>query len=221
MPKKINLIGQKFDRLTVISEAPRHSGLIAWLCRCDCGNTIIATTKGLRKGHTKSCGCLRASRAAQLAQQKRTHGEKRTRLYRIWSSMKSRCLYPRNIGFARYGGRGIAVCDEWKNSFETFRDWARANGYADGLTLDRIDVNGNYEPTNCRWLSPKDQARNRRDNVRINGKCQSQLAEELGITSDVLYHRLKKGWSIEKATSTPLIAAKSSKQRSLVATKGK
>lgn len=204
MPAKLNLIGHVFGRLTVTNQAPTQNGRTQWVCTCECGNQLIVDSHKLRKGTRKSCGCLRVDHAIALGHQKKTHGQKNTRLYQSWKSMKQRCTYEHDIGFANYGGRGIRICEEWLHSFETFRDWALSNGYGEDLTLDRIDLNGDYSPTNCRWASPKEQARNRRSNVLYKGKCLAQWAEENGIRTDTLNFRLRAGWPIEKALSTPV-----------------
>ena len=120
--------------------------------------------------------------------------------------MKARCYYKTTAPYANYGGRGITVCDEWRESFTAFRDWAFGNGYVEGLSLDRIDPNGNYEPSNCRWVTLKDQGNNRRNNRRIeyNGETHtiSEWGEIVGIARHVLYHRLDRGWSVQKALTT-------------------
>lgn len=133
------------------------------------------------------------------------HGESHTRLHNIWLGMKNRCYNKKHDRYPFYGGRGIAVCPEWKNDYIAFRDWARSHGYSDNLTIDRIDVNGNYCPFNCRWIDRKEQARNRTSNVFYKGKCLAEWCELLGISQKALNRRLRDGWNIEKALFTPLL----------------
>lgn len=134
------------------------------------------------------------------------HGMSQTRLYRAWDSMKARCYRKTTAPYKNYGDRGIIVCEEWRESFIAFRDWALANGYVEGLSLDRIDPNGNYEPKNCRWVTMKVQENNRRNNRRIefNGKTHtmSEWSEILGISQYALFNRFRRGWSIERALTT-------------------
>ena len=136
-----------------------------------------------------------------------THGKTGTRIHNEWRSMKRRCYSKEQKGYKDYGGRGITVCDEWLHDFQAFYDWAMANGYDDNLTLDRIDSNGNYEPSNCRWVSQKVQQNNRRNNhyITYNGKTQTakQWAEELNINYSTIITRLNRGWSIERTFNTP------------------
>ena len=200
--RKIDLTGQRFGRLTVLHEAPKKGIRIAWHCLCDCGKTTDVVASSLRSGTTKSCGCYRDTCPTNPRSKK--HGQTKTRLYRIWIHMKERCLAPYHNSYKSYGGRGITICNEWLNDFEAFRDWAIANGYRSDLTLDRIDVNGNYCPENCRWVTMAEQAFNKRTNVMHKGKCITQWAREVGANSVTVLSRIRKGWPIEEAIYAPL-----------------
>lgn len=188
------MIGKKFGNLTVLEKSEKvKNDVITYKCLCDCGNITYVRGYHLCSGHTKSCGCLH-----------RKHGKTNTRLYVTWDNMKARCYRKHNAYYKNYGGRGIAVCEEWKNDFKAFYEWSIANGYTDKLTLDRIDNNGNYEPSNCRWIDMKQQARNRRSNkiYTINGKthCLAEWCEIYNMSYDKVKQRLNKlNWSIDKA----------------------
>lgn len=197
-----NLIGQKFGKLTVIEKSTNtKQGKQMWVCKCDCGKTKAkpVNTSDLKAGRVKSCGCLYFE---SNKGRNRVHGLTHSRIYNIRQSFLSRCYNEKNVAFKNYGGRGITVCEEWRNSFNAFYDWATANGYSENLTLDRIDSNGNYEPSNCRWVSMKEQENNRKNNRIIFYKNKrytlSQLAEELKLSSATLRWRLDNGWKEEE-----------------------
>ena len=159
---RIDIAGQRYGKLVAQEIACVRGGkgrqVTYWQCLCDCGETTIVRLAELRAGNTKSCGCLRV----ESGKSNRTHGGKGTRLYRIWKGMRSRCLNPNATSFENYGGRGITVCEEWRQSFEAFQQWSLGNGYADELTIDRINNDGGYEPGNCRWATWSVQLKNRR-----------------------------------------------------------
>ena len=180
-------------------------GAARWLCRCDCGNLKTACGKKLRQGTIKSCGCLQKETRKNAA---RTHGGGNTRLYRIWKSMRGRCYNAHSINFHLYGGRGITVCQEWKDSFEAFRDWALTHGYRDDLTIDRRDNDKGYFPGNCRWIYPKEQANNRRTcrTITLDGETHtvSEWAHITGLSKSTIKNRLDQGWSAARALTEPI-----------------
>lgn len=168
--KQIDITGQRFGRLVAIEMAFKKNYRSHWRCKCDCGNEIIVDLGNLRSGHTKSCGCYKAEKASET-HMKHGHARKacRDRLYPVWRSMKQRCALENSKAYHWYGERGISVCAEWKD-YKTFKDWAYSNGYNPSAkrgdcTIDRIDVNGNYEPSNCRFVSMKIQNLNKRKGV--------------------------------------------------------
>ena len=162
----INLKGQKFGRLIVLQySGTSKSGHRIWMCRCDCGNITEVKSTELRTGGIRSCGCLAKETARKLmANFNYKHGDWHSRLHRIWIAMKGRCFNPNQQNYKYYGGRGITVCPEWRSSYLKFKKWALANGYADHLTIDRIDNDDDYSPQNCQWLSRAENSKKQYQN---------------------------------------------------------
>lgn len=200
-----DITGKKFWNLTVIEKAGKQGKKIMWKCQCDCGETIVAAGCNIKSGKIKSCGCRRKRKSRERLSK---HGLSGTRIHNVWDSMRQRCTNPKNPGYQNYGGRGIQVCKEW-DDFESFYNWAMAHGYTDELTIDRIDVNGNYCPENCRWTTYKVQANNTRTNTWLECRGERHTVAEwsdlTGIKQSTILVRIKKyGWSIEQALFTPV-----------------
>ena len=198
--KDEDVIGKKFGRLYVIcrnGNSSNHSK--QYLCRCDCGKDKTVIGIYLLDGRVKSCGCLNID---MVSKRNKTHGMTKTRLFRIWQNIITRCTNSNCSEFNIYGGRGITICDDWKYDFIAFKDWAINNGYSDNLSIDRIDVNGNYEPSNCRWADRKTQARNTRVNhfytYKGETKTIAEWAEIKGIKYKCLWNRIKRNYPEEK-----------------------
>ena len=205
MSKFIDITGKKFNKLTVVERLQNDTGGIpVWLCKCDCGNFTRVRGKNLKNGSVKSCGCILKNGTTT------THGLSKTKIYNTWNSMKARCFNPKSCSYKRYGARGITVCEEWKNSFEEFYSWSIQNGYNENLTIERIDNNGNYCPENCKWISQKQQCRNRRTNIEFEYMGEKHIliewCEILNLDYKFIHNRIyKMGWSFEKSISTPKI----------------
>ena len=159
-----DITGQRFGRLTVLQRFGTSSqGTATWLCLCDCGKECVIEGAKMRKGNTRSCGCLHDEKARE---RRTTHGMSDTRLYHVWKTMNPRCSNPNSNDYKDYGGRGITVCEEWQYSFPAFHAWAIANGYDENApqsqcTIDRINNDRGYSPQNCRWVDQKTQCNNR------------------------------------------------------------
>lgn len=199
MSTLLDLTGHRFGRWLAISRMPPRS----WHCRCDCGTERAVDGGSLRTGRSLGCIGCHPGRG-----NRRTHGGCKTRLYTIWTRMRGRCENPSDPAFPRYGGRGIGVCEAWAD-FAAFRAWAESAGYGDDISIDRIDNDQGYAPGNCRWATPTEQNRNRRDNRRVNYRGESLLASELaerhGLPADVVKNRVwRYRWDVERAISTPV-----------------
>ena len=200
MPKLIDLTGDKYGKLTVIRRNGHLRGKTAWLCKCDCGNEITVDSNSLRTGNTRSCGCL-----------VRKTGKTKDRVYFVWQRMMARCYNPKIERYPNYGGRGITVCNEWHDFFK-FKEWAYKTGY-DPLapifqcTLDRVDVNGNYCPENCRWATAKEQGQNttRSHRITVHGEQMtiSEASEKYGVPMATIWWRVSRGnWDETEAATT-------------------
>lgn len=188
MGNKIEMVGKRFGKLTVVAEADKQGRRLCYLCKCDCGNETVVLGESLRAGKTKSCGCYNDEKAV-------THGMRKSKLYEVWRTMKKRCEKPGFPYYERYGGRGIKICEEWQDK-SNFFDWAMQNGYEEGLQIDRIDNDGDYCPENCRWVTPKVNSRNTCRTVFITyrGETKSlqEWAEIMGIHPETLRSRHKR-----------------------------
>lgn len=202
-PRFIDLTGQVFGRVTVISYVGRSANRNSlWQCRCACGHAWTVNAQCLRSGDTKSCGCLQREKARAAGDRTRTHSMSRTSTYVVWRGMLARCGNRQNKNFPGYGGRGIKVCDRW-HSFENFL--ADMGPRPEKMTIERQNNDGNYEPGNCKWATVKEQNRNKRTTrmLTLNGKtqCLADWAKELRRPEPTLWSRLARGWPIERALS--------------------
>ena len=207
-----DLTGQRFGRLTVIQFDCTQGHMSKWLCKCDCGGTKSVRSDHLTAGHTKSCGCMELENMETFGGHNRTLRADHKRLDLVYRAMLNRCYHEKTRNYKNYGGRGIRVCDEWRECFDNFCKWALTNGYDETAkygkcTLERIDVNGNYEPSNCKWVSSYEQSVNKRDTIRIewdgNLRTIRELSQITGIPESRIRGRLARGWDIERTLSTP------------------
>lgn len=209
MGRMVDESGKRYGRITVVSRSGTTSdGKVAWLCRCDCGNTTEVGGGHLRSGNTTSCGCY----GIELLTKRNTkHGlfaasHAFTPEYNSWLKMRSRCNDPANPDYLLYGGRGIRVCKEWENSFEKFFAHVGKRPAA-GYTIDRKNTDDNYEPGNVRWATAVQQQNNRRNNVELNLNGEKitykQAASISSVTRKAIAYRLSKGWTLEDAIKTP------------------
>lgn len=206
MGKVIDLTGQRFGRLLVLKRVKNDKHNKAkWACICDCGKEVVVLGNDLRQGKTTSCSCAQKD---MITQSNTIHGESESRLYNIWKKIKKRTNDKADKDYKNYGGRNIRICKEWEVDFLVFKEWALSSGYNDSLTIDRKDNNKSYSPENCRWVSMKVQNRNKRNNREITyqgtTKTLVEWAEYLGINRGTLLTRLRVGWSVEKAFTTPV-----------------
>ncbi len=203
----------RYGRLTVLGVAENIGRRRAFHCLCDCGKSLIVIVDSLRTGNTKSCGCLKLKDSLSRPKKEKkpnpvvkTHGLSRSKMYLHWLDIKERCYQPSSSQYARYGGRGITMCDRWKHSFEAFL--ADMGERPDNLSIDRIDNDGPYSPENCRWATTKQQANNRRSNRRLAfggvSLTVSEWADVLCIDKNVLYLRLRNSWSVEETLTIPV-----------------
>jgi hypothetical protein len=173
-----------------------------WFCKCSCGNIVSVSIDHLKRGTSTKC---QKCKGRQYSKAMTTHGESKTRLYYVWLSMRNRCNRPGVKGYENYGGRGIKVCEEWLHSYENFRNWSLANGYAPGLQIDRINNDGDYSPDNCRWVSHLENMQNTSRNKKVifEGKLvtRTELAMRFNLSPRLIGDRLRHGWTVEEAIS--------------------
>lgn len=217
MTARLEIAGQRFGSLTAIKFLVAENRASYWLFKCDCGVFVKRIARFVRyaasEGTQVSCGCKVSAIRAENGRRNTTHGLSKYKLYDVHRQMMRRCYDPDCKDYPAYGERGISVCEDWQN-MRTFMDWCESSGYCDGLTIERIDVNGGYEPANCTWIPNEFQAHNTRrlHNLTVNGETKfiSQWARDLGIGRNTIHTRLEHGWSPEEALTTPVGAKRRS-----------
>lgn len=192
-----NLKGLKFGRLLVLDVDESKKGKTYWKCLCECGNIKVVRGDSLQGGKCRSCGCLKKEQDKTNLAAHHSHKQSGSQLYEKWQGMKSRCYRPSDKRYDRYGGRGIAVCEEWLHSFSNFYKWAIVSGYECGLTIDRINNDGNYEPNNCRFANTKEQCNNRGSNIMIHFAEReytlTEICEHFNLTYSTIHARYARG----------------------------
>lgn len=193
---KYDLTCRKFGKLFVLHRSDDKGNgkkpVVKWVCRCECGKETSASSYALLSGHTVSCGCKKIKHMESY--------KHRTRLYNIWKCMRQRCNNPNNPSYPHYGGKGVRICSDWRE-YASFKKWAELNGYNDSLSIDRIDVNGNYEPTNCRWADNKTQMNNTTRNRKVSYHgdlfTMAEIADIANVSYSKVQHRVERGQSLE------------------------
>ena len=204
-----DITGKRFGMLVVQGMAPNLAsyGRILWTCICDCGNTKDIEGTNLRRGLSKSCGCQIEVALRARKGEKRTHGYSNSWVHSVWYKMIQRCYDPACPSYANYGGRGIRVCERWKNSIGAFHE-DMGDRTSSAHSIERIDNDGDYEPANCRWATAKEQANNRTSSrlIACLGRVQTlaQWSEEVGLSGSVIHCRIQRGWTVEEAITKPL-----------------
>ena len=200
-----NIIGNKYNKLTVLNfekkELRKNHWRYYYKCKCECGKTTIVERDNIVSGKTKTCGCSRS-------EAKTKHNLCHSRIYKIYNDMKKRCYNKKSKSYKNYGERGIVICKEWLNDFMNFYNWSMENGYADNLSIDRINVDGDYEPSNCRWATQKEQANNTRRNRYLTYKGETHTISEwsdiYNLKSATIRARLAYGYTPEQALEMPI-----------------
>lgn len=194
----------KINGITILTRAPNKGNKTMYYCLCHCGKLFKTSQSNISSGSTTSCGCVLKYRRGKSSI---IHGKTNTKIYNVYKAICRRCYYSKDMSYKNYGARGIAVCNEWKDDFMAFYNWSVCNGYKEGLQIDRIDNNGNYEPSNCRWVTCKENCNNRRSNIYITYKGMTKTATEwadyLGVNRKAFNSRLRRKWDIDRVFNQP------------------
>lgn len=212
MGKRIQVnAGDRYGQLQIVKEIEpitdskgRH--IRTMRCKCDCGDNVSVRLSDMRSGHTSSCGCIHKSSVANIGRRNRIHGMTDSPTWKTWKSMRDRCCDYRHKDYSNYGGRGISICDRWRESFQDFL--SDMGERPESMSIERIDNDGNYEPSNCCWANNEQQGRNRRTNrvLTLDGRsmCMKDWSLETGISDQTIHHRLKAGWTVKRALTEPV-----------------